>query len=337
MPLAVYLALRDRPGGGDRAEPGAAGRVGRACCSRLRDRWLRQPGPRAVTAALTVDARGPRAARFALDVALERRSPARCSAVLGPERGRQDDAAARARRPARPLAAGAIALDDLRPRRRRRPALFVPAERPAGRRGVPGLPAVPAPRRARQRRVRAAVARRAARDASRGWPPSDWLDRLGLDRARRPQARRSCRAARPSGSRWPARWPPSPALLLLDEPLAALDARTRLDVRAELRAAPRRRSPGRAVLVTHDPLEAMVLADRLARHRGRPGRPAGHAGRGRAPPGHRLRRAAGRPEPVRRPRRRRPGDARRGAAASWCPTTGSTGRCWSPYARRRCW
>jgi molybdate transport system ATP-binding protein len=53
-----------------------------------------------------------------------------------------------------------------------------------------------------------------------------------------------------------------PGLLLLDEPLAALDARTRLDVQAELRrhlAA----FPGPSLLVTHDPLEALVLADRL--------------------------------------------------------------------------
>ncbi|WP_073500625.1 ABC transporter ATP-binding protein [Actinacidiphila paucisporea] len=53
-----------------------------------------------------------------------------------------------------------------------------------------------------------------------------------------------------------------PRLLLLDEPLAALDARARLDVRAELRrhlAA----FEAVAVLVTHDPLDATVLADRL--------------------------------------------------------------------------
>jgi molybdate transport system ATP-binding protein len=53
-----------------------------------------------------------------------------------------------------------------------------------------------------------------------------------------------------------------PALLLLDEPLAALDARTRLDVRTELR---RHLADfgGPVLLVTHDPLEAMVMTDRL--------------------------------------------------------------------------
>jgi molybdate transport system ATP-binding protein len=53
-----------------------------------------------------------------------------------------------------------------------------------------------------------------------------------------------------------------PALLLLDEPLAALDARTRLDTRAEL-ARHLGDHPGTTVLVTHDPLDAMILADRI--------------------------------------------------------------------------
>ncbi|MFF8771008.1 ABC transporter ATP-binding protein [Kitasatospora sp. NPDC015120] len=53
-----------------------------------------------------------------------------------------------------------------------------------------------------------------------------------------------------------------PRLLLLDEPLAALDARTRLDVRAQLRRH-LAEFEAVAVLVTHDPLDAMVLADRL--------------------------------------------------------------------------
>jgi molybdate transport system ATP-binding protein len=54
----------------------------------------------------------------------------------------------------------------------------------------------------------------------------------------------------------------APRLLLLDEPLAALDAQTRLLVRGELRrqlAA----FDGAAVVVTHDALDAAMLADRI--------------------------------------------------------------------------
>jgi molybdate transport system ATP-binding protein len=53
-----------------------------------------------------------------------------------------------------------------------------------------------------------------------------------------------------------------PELLLLDEPLAALDASTMLHVRTEL-GQHLDRYEGRTLLVTHDPLDAMVLADRL--------------------------------------------------------------------------
>ncbi|HEX4816989.1 MAG TPA: ABC transporter ATP-binding protein [Nonomuraea sp.] len=53
-----------------------------------------------------------------------------------------------------------------------------------------------------------------------------------------------------------------PRLLLLDEPLAALDAHTRLEVRSGLRRH-LADFDGATVLVTHDPLDAMVLADRL--------------------------------------------------------------------------
>ncbi|MFI7707912.1 ABC transporter ATP-binding protein [Nonomuraea sp. NPDC049480] len=53
-----------------------------------------------------------------------------------------------------------------------------------------------------------------------------------------------------------------PRLLLLDEPLAALDAHTRLEIRSQLRRH-LADFDGATVLVTHDPLDAMVLADRL--------------------------------------------------------------------------
>jgi ABC-type Fe3+/spermidine/putrescine transport system ATPase subunit len=54
-----------------------------------------------------------------------------------------------------------------------------------------------------------------------------------------------------------------PAVLLLDEPLAALDAKLRKAVRAEL-AALQAQVGTTFVLVTHDQEEALELADRLA-------------------------------------------------------------------------
>ena len=53
-----------------------------------------------------------------------------------------------------------------------------------------------------------------------------------------------------------------PRLLLLDEPLAALDASTRLTIRSDLRHHLADYT-GSTVLVTHDALDAMVLADRI--------------------------------------------------------------------------
>lgn len=54
----------------------------------------------------------------------------------------------------------------------------------------------------------------------------------------------------------------SPDVLLLDEPMAALDVETRDAVRAQL-AAQLAAFEGIAVLVTHDPLDALLLADRV--------------------------------------------------------------------------
>jgi molybdate transport system ATP-binding protein len=100
------------------------------------------------------------------------------------------------------------------------------------------------------------MGRRAARSAA-----SHWLSRLGLtDLAQRKpgqlsggQAQRVALARALAGQ---------PALLLLDEPLSALDAGTRLDVQAELKRH-LAEFTGPCVLVTHDPLEALVLADQL--------------------------------------------------------------------------
>jgi molybdate transport system ATP-binding protein len=88
-----------------------------------------------------------------------------------------------------------------------------------------------------------------------------WLERFGLaDRAAdRPRSLSGGQAQRVALARALAT---SPRLLLLDEPLAALDARTRMQVRSDLR---RHLAffGGARILVTHDPVDAMVLADRL--------------------------------------------------------------------------
>lgn len=88
-----------------------------------------------------------------------------------------------------------------------------------------------------------------------------WLDRVGVaDYAeRRPAALSGGQAQRVAVARALA---PAPRLLLLDEPLAALDAATRLEVRAGL-AQHLRDFGGAALMVTHDPLDAMALADRI--------------------------------------------------------------------------
>ncbi len=100
------------------------------------------------------------------------------------------------------------------------------------------------------------LGRQAARSAAR-----HWLDRLGLaDLAdRKPDQLSGGQAQRVALARALAG---QPALLLLDEPLSALDAGTRLDVQAELKRH-LADFAGPCLLVTHDPLEALVLADQL--------------------------------------------------------------------------
>ena len=53
-----------------------------------------------------------------------------------------------------------------------------------------------------------------------------------------------------------------PKVLLLDEPLSNLDARLRLDMRAELQRI-QRESGITMIYVTHDQIEALALADRI--------------------------------------------------------------------------
>lgn len=89
----------------------------------------------------------------------------------------------------------------------------------------------------------------------------EWLDRMGVaDLAeRKPSQLSGGQAQRVAVARALVS---DPALLLLDEPTAALDARTAMDLRPQLR---RHLADfgGLVVLVTHTALDAMALADRL--------------------------------------------------------------------------
>ena len=89
----------------------------------------------------------------------------------------------------------------------------------------------------------------------------EWLVRLGIEDLadRRPRQLSGGQAARVALARALA---PRPRLVLLDEPLAALDSDTRDDVRRALRAT---LSGGAApaLIVTHDVVDVVALADRV--------------------------------------------------------------------------
>ncbi|TDC45892.1 ABC transporter ATP-binding protein [Actinomadura sp. KC345] len=191
-----------------------------------------------------------RRAGFGLDLALTA-EPGEVVALLGPN-GAGKSTALRALAGLVPMAGGHLRLDgrDLRPL-------------PADRRGIgmvfqdyllfPHLSALD--NVAFGPRCQGA-GRRAARRRAAGW-----LERVGLAEfaSARPRALSGGQAQRVALARALA---VEPGLLLLDEPLAALDAHTRLEIRAALRRH-LAGFEGAAVLVTHDALDAMVLADRI--------------------------------------------------------------------------
>jgi len=193
---------------------------------------------------------------FRLDVRL-RIQPGEVVGLLGPN-GAGKTTALRALAGLQPLADGHITLagaDLDRPEHRR----WVPPERrPIGvvfqdYLLFPHLTAVDNVAFGLRRR---GVDRRTARQTA-----MRWLTRVGLagHATARPRQLSGGQAQRVALARALA---VRPLLLLLDEPLAALDARTRLETRAELRRH-LADHPGATLLVTHDPLDALVLADRL--------------------------------------------------------------------------
>ena len=91
---------------------------------------------------------------------------------------------------------------------------------------------------------------------------SELVKLVGPAGQRRQVSRRSCPAASSSASRWRARSATSPGLLLLDEPLSALDALERVRLRQEIRALQRKLGVT-TIMVTHDQEEALSVADRI--------------------------------------------------------------------------
>src|SRR6267142_2003083 len=87
-----------------------------------------------------------------------------------------------------------------------------------------------------------------------------------------------------------------PKVFLFDEPLSNLDAKLRVAMRAEIKAL-HQRLKTTTIYVTHDQVEAMTMADRIAGRYPRPGREVRHppgAHRARRPKQRRHRRRSGR-------------------------------------------
>ncbi|MGH3763482.1 sulfate/molybdate ABC transporter ATP-binding protein [Actinophytocola sp.] len=204
---------------------------------------------------LRADLQVIRAAGFRLDVSLAIEA-GEVVALLGPN-GAGKTTALRALAGLLPVTSGLVRLDDVvwdEP-----PRVFVPAEERGA--GVvfqdyllfghlTALENVAFGLRAR------GTARAAARARA-----GEWLAKVGLasSAGSRPRSLSGGQAQRVALARALAT---EPAVLLLDEPLAALDASSRLHIRSEL-GRHLDEYAGHTLLVTHDPLDAMVLADRI--------------------------------------------------------------------------
>ena len=215
MPLAINQALDTDVRGRDPAEPRAA--------RRLRRRAGRAPRPLAGRRVSLSIAGRAQAGDLELEVDLSVEA-GETLAVLGPN-GAGKTTLLRALVGLLPLTSGTRRARRPGARRSCRPHLRA-GRGPLDRRRLPGPAPVPDARRGRQRRLRAARDRHATRGGP-GQGRRHGSARMGLaDRARR-RASARCRAERPSASRWPGRWRRHLAALLLDEPLAALDAEVR--------------------------------------------------------------------------------------------------------------
>ncbi len=288
MPIAVYLALERDPEAAIALSLVLLA-VSVAVLVGLRDRWLHRPAAAAHDACEldVVVRRGS----FTLEVAAEV-APGEVLGVLGPN-GAGKTTLLRALAGLTAVSEGSIRLGDL-VLDDAATGTFVPAEqRPVGLvfqnyRLFPHLSvrdnvAFSARSRGTNRRQARQYADRYLQQLDLTALASHKPDQLSGGQAQRVALARALAA--------------DPGLLLLDEPLAALDARTRLDVRTRAAALPRRLP--RAGPDRHPRPAGGDGDDRpAAGHRGRPRRPARHPRRGRPPPRDPVRRPPRRPQPV---------------------------------------
>ena len=137
-----------------------------------------------------------------------------------------------------------------------------------------------------------------------------------------------------------------PPVLLLDEPLSALDAKVRVQLRDEIRRV--QLEVGTTTLfVTHDQEEALAVADRVGVMNAGPARADRAARRALRAPGHPVRRRVRRaeqPDPLRGVRRTRPvlglslptltGSIPSGPGGRWCDPRPSPSTPTPPAPRR---
>ncbi len=178
-------------------------------------------------------------------------------AVLGPN-GAGKTTLLRALAGLRPLDAGHVTIDDEtvdEPSSRR---FVVPERRSVG---VVFQDYVLFPHLSARENVAFGLRARGVARAEARRRADDWLARVGV------QDHAGAKPGRLSGGQeqriaLARALAPTPRLLLLDEPLAALDVGTRVELRRELRKH-LASFPGARVLVTHELLDAVALADRI--------------------------------------------------------------------------
>ena len=191
--------------------------------------------------------------RLDLDLAV---APGEVVALLGPN-GAGKTTALRVLAGLLPLTEGGVALDDTvwdAP-----PDVFVPTEH--RRVGVVFQDYLLFRNMTALENVAFGLRARGADRASARARAGEWLAKVGLESHvdAKPRSLSGGQAQRVALARALVT---EPGVLLLDEPLAALDASNRLHIRAEL-GRHLDDYAGCAVLVTHDPIDAMVLADRI--------------------------------------------------------------------------